>query len=145
MRPAITLLSAALLACPLPIFFQESKSAREKPPQKDYSFSVPAELVWMDTGIDLSAGDRVHISGGILDCAGPYPSEKAHLPLPSAPGGALIAKVHAEAAPVLATPDAELPVIDPSHLYLGVNAWQCHGKLPAKVHIEPHQAAPQKH
>lgn len=66
-------------------------------------------------------------------------TEQAHLPLPSAPAGALLAKLHAEAKPVLATPEAELPVIDPSHLYLGVNGWQCTGKLPARVHIEKPQ------
>jgi hypothetical protein len=35
--------------------------------------------------------------------------------------------------------DAELPVIGSSHLYLGVNGWQCTGKLPARVHVEKPQ------
>ena len=74
--------------------------------------------------------------GAVINCAGPTPTEKLHLPLASAPGGALLAKLHAEAEPVLASPDAEFPIIDRSHLYLGVNGWRCPGKIPAKVHVE---------
>jgi hypothetical protein len=117
-------------------FAQNSTTPSRTPAARDYSFSVPAGEVWTDTNIDLSPGDRVHISGAVINCAGPTPTEKLHLPLPSAPGGALLAKLHAEAEPVLASPDAEFPIIDPSHLYLGVNGWRCPGKIPAKVHVE---------
>jgi hypothetical protein len=55
------------------------------------------------------------------------------LPPPSGPAGALLAKLQPEAKPVVASPDAELPVIASSHLYLGVNGWQCSGKLLARV------------
>jgi hypothetical protein len=103
---------------------------------KDYSFTVDGKELWLDTGLDLQEGDLVFVYGGVLACGGPSLNEKAHLPLPSAPGGALLAKLHPEAKPVLATPDAELPVIDPSRLYLGVNGAHCTGKLPAKVHVE---------
>ncbi|MGC2193312.1 MAG: hypothetical protein WA628_01465 [Terriglobales bacterium] len=56
-----------------------------------------------------------------------------------APGGALLAKFHGETPPILASLDAALPIVDPSHLYLGVNGWRCHGTLPAKVHIDWHK------
>ena len=119
-------------------FAQNSRTASPVPATQDYSFSVPAGQVWTDTGIDLNPGDRVHISGSVINCAGPTPTEKLHLPLPSAPGGALLAKLHAEAEPVLASPDAEFAITDPSHLYLGVNGWRCPGKTPAKVRVELH-------
>ena len=107
---------------------------------KDYSFEVPASHVWFDTRLDLKKGDRVHVYGGVLACgAGPSLPEEARLPLPSAPVGTLLAKLHVDAKPVLATPDAELPALDPSHLYLGVNGSQCTGKLSARVHVENSQ------
>jgi hypothetical protein len=122
------------------IFAQTPKAAPKKSePAQDYSFPVAAAQVWTDTGLDLQAGDRVHIYGTVVACEGATPSEKAHLPLPSAPGGALLAKVHAEAGPILASPDADLPILDPSHLYLGINGWHCHGTIPAKVHVNWHK------
>ena len=112
--------------------------SKQSPPPRDYSFTVAADQVWTDTGLDLQPGDRVHIYGAVIACEGPKTSEKAHLPLPSAPGGSLLVKVHGETAPILASPDAEFPIINPSHLYLGVNGWHCHGSLPAKVHVDWH-------
>ncbi len=121
------------------IFAQSSSAPSKNPaPAKDYTFRVAASQVWSDTGLDLEPGDRVHIYGKVMACEGPKPSEKAHLPLPSAPGGALLAKLHGEANPILASPDADLPIIENSHLYLGVNGWTCHGTLLAKVHVEWH-------
>lgn len=125
---------------------QSSKAAPKKSaPQQDYTFTVSASQVWTDTGLDLDAGDRVHVYGTVMACEGTTPSEKAHLPLPSAPGGSLLVKVHAETAPILASPDADLPILDPSHLYLGVNGWHCHGTIAAKVHVDWHKRAEDKH
>ena len=103
--------------------YRKSSNAPSKttPPPNDYTFRVAASQVWTDTGLDLEPGDRVHIYGKVMACEGPKPSEKAHLPLPSAPGGALLAKLHGEANPILASPDADLPIIENSRLYLGVN------------------------
>jgi hypothetical protein len=128
------------------VLAQSSKTDPKKsaPPQ-DYSFKVTASQVWTDTGLDLEAGDRVHVYGTVMACEGPTPSEKAHLPLPSAPGGSLLVKVHAETAPILASPDADLPILDASHLYLGVNGWHCHGTIPAKVHVDWHKRPEDKH
>lgn len=118
------------------VLAQTANAPRKEPLAKDYSFSISAERLWTDTGLDLEAGDRVHIFGTVLACEGSTPSEKFHLPLPSAPGGALLVKVHAEANPILATPDADLPIIDASHLYLGINGWHCHGSMRVRVHVE---------
>jgi hypothetical protein len=130
--------AGALLA---PFIFAQSSSAPSKTtsPPKDYTFRIAASQVWTDTGLDLEPGDRVHIYGKVMACEGPNPSEKAHLPLPSAPGGALLAKLHGEANPILASPDADLPIIENSRLYLGVNGWACHGILSCKVHVEWHK------
>jgi hypothetical protein len=106
------------------------------PSVQDYSLKVDASQPWNDTGLDLEAGDLVHIYGGAIACGGPYPSEKKYLPLPSAKGGSLLVKLHADAQPVSATPDAEIPIVSASHLYLGVNGINCSGTLPAKVHVE---------
>jgi hypothetical protein len=103
---------------------------------RDYQFNIDAAKVWLDTGIDLAKGDLVHVYGGVLACGGPALPQDAHLPSPSAPVGGLVMKLHPDAPPVLASPEAELPVMDLSHLYLGVNGWNCSGKLAARVHIE---------
>jgi hypothetical protein len=97
---------------------------------KNYSFTVEANQIWTDTGLDLDQGDRLHVSGAVIACEGPSPSEKAHLPLPSAPGGALLVKLHAEATPIPAAPDADLPIVGPSHLYLGAIAGTVTGPFP---------------
>ena len=129
------------------VFAQTTNSPSKKSPPrpKDYSFKVSASQVWTDTGLDLAPGDRIHIYGTVMACEGPRPSEKAHLPLPSAPGGALLAKLHGQSNPILASPDADIPIVEAGHLYLGVNGWTCHGTLPAKVHVEWRKTAePQK-
>ena len=115
---------------------QNPQTLPAAPSSQDYSFKVDASQPWNDTGLDLNPGDLVHIHGGTIACGGPYPSEKKYLPLPSAKGGSLLAKLHADATPVPATPDAALPIVSPSHLYLGVNGINCSGALPAKVHVE---------
>jgi hypothetical protein len=140
---ALCVVGSAFLLVSL-VLAQSSKTAPKKSAQ-DYSFTVAASQVWTDTGLDLEAGDRVHVYGTVMACEGPTPSEKAHLPLPSAPGGSLLVKVHAETAPILASPDADLPILDPSHLYLGVNGWHCHGTIPAKVHVDWHKRPEDKH
>lgn len=134
--------TAALFA----FLFASSMTAQQSttPPKtnlvaKDPWFNIDAKNVWLDTGVDIPKGDLVHVYGGVLACTVVSP-KKPHLPLPSAPVGVLLMKLHAEDKPVPASPDAELPAIDnASRLYLGVNGWQCSGKLPARVHIEKPQ------
>ena len=141
MRPALAFQLVTVFAVSLPglVFPQNAKAPSQKPLPQDYSFTIPANRFWTDTGIDLKRGDRIHVTGPVIACAGPSPSEKEHLPLPSAPAGALLLKLHLESNPILASPDADLPIIGPSHLYFGVNGWQCHGTAPARVHVEWHQ------
>jgi hypothetical protein len=121
---------------------QTAETSPNSATSKDYSFTIKADRGWTDTGLNLNPGDRVHISGAVIDCGGPAPLDKAHLPLPSAPAGALLVKLQAEEPPVVASTDADLPIVDPSHLYLGVNGWQCQGTVPVKVHVERHKTPP---
>ena len=117
-------------------FAQNPSSTPKKQRPSDYTFTVATDRVWTDTGLDLESGDRVHIYGAVVACEGQTPSEKAHLPLPSAPAGSLLTKLHGEAQPILASPDADIPIITNSRLYLGINGWHCHGTIAAKVHVE---------
>lgn len=133
MTPLRTLLVSSLLASTA---LAQAAPASKK--RNDYAFTVATERVWTDTGLDLERGDRVHVFGAVVACEGQTPSEKAHLPLPSAPAGALLLKLHGEAGPILASPDADLPIIENSHLYLGINGWHCHGTIAAKVRVEWH-------
>ena len=135
MRPAFPLVFLVIFSLS-GIFAQSAKPVPQKPKRQDCTFRINAARVWTDTGLELERGDRVHIHGSDIDCGGPYPEEKFHLPLPSAPGGALLAKLQPEATPVLATPGATFSIIAPSHLYLGVNGWQCSGTIPARVHVD---------
>ncbi len=121
-------------------FAQDSQSPPKKQRPKDYVFTVVTEHVWTDTGLDLESGDRVHVYGKVVACEGQTPSEKAHLPLPSAPAGSLLVKLHGGSNPILASPDADLPIIERGRLYLGINGWHCHGTISAKVHVEWHQS-----
>jgi hypothetical protein len=125
-------------------FAQNSTTPPRTGVAEDYTFSVPADQSWVDTNIDLYPGDHVYILGAVIECAGLNHSSKLDVPIPSAPIGALLAKLQLEAHPVLATPDARLAIIDPSHIYLGVNGWRCPGKIPAKVHVERRATASRK-
>jgi hypothetical protein len=138
-------IAVIVLVLGFPTLAQNSKTSSTKPVVEDYSFTIKASPSWSDTGLQLDPGDRIHIQGVSVACEGVLPHEKAHLLMPSAPGGALLAKFQLEEPPVLASPDADLPIIEPSHLYLAVNGWQCHGTIPVKVHVQRHNPPPGTH
>lgn len=127
---AATLASTEMLA-------QKPSASSPKPARSlDYSFKVPANHLWSDTGLDLHPGDRLHVSGAVTDCGASRPEGKSHLLLPSAPAGALLVKVDLAGRPMDASTDIDVPIINPSHLYLGVNGYECSGTIPVKVHVE---------
>ncbi|MFZ3343288.1 MAG: hypothetical protein WA609_17795 [Terriglobales bacterium] len=141
-RVAVSVLSfAALLVVTISAqnAAQTSKAASKKSLRQDYSFKVKAHRIWTDTGLDLYPGDRIHVTGAVAACNVPSLTEKAHLPLPSAPGGALLVELHSDGPAILASPDIDLPILDPSHLYLGVNGEHCHGTIPVSVHVDWHK------
>ncbi len=122
-----------------------TRAQSTKPPEHrktNYQFRVSASH-WTDTGLVLEPGDRIHIYGGVLACGGPSPEEKWHLPVSSAPPGALLAKLQPEEAPIVATPDADMPIVDPSHLFLGANCAYMTGTTPVRVHVSWHKPKPQ--
>ncbi|HYM07025.1 MAG TPA: LssY C-terminal domain-containing protein [Terriglobales bacterium] len=108
---------------------------------RDYSFTISTAQPWTDTGVDLQAGDVVQIhatSADSCDPAGVSGASSAGLPVVSAPAGALIARLQAQAAPVLIGSGKQLAAEGPGHLFLGVNASgapPCSGSFAVKVHI----------
>jgi len=112
---------------------------------KDYSFTVvtPAQN-WTDSGLDLRPGEVVQISAGEVAACGPQTNataQKQNLPLPSAPVGSPIARLHAQgAAPIAIGTSTELRIEEASHLYLTANGGTCAGKLTLKVHVAPEPA-----
>jgi len=104
---------------------------------KDYSFTVAANQAWTDTGLDLEAGEVVHIdevSGG----CGTEPKNE-NLPVSSAPAGTLVAKLHEQnAAAVPAPAGTDFEVKESSHLFLGPNGGDCGGgTFAVKMHVTP--------
>jgi LssY C-terminus len=142
-------LLATLLFCAAPLGAQVPSTAR------DVTIQVSAATLWTDSGLDLQSGDVIEISSGpsseqpstsgvpACDPRGVTgtSAQTAALPLPTAPPGALIARLHAHgAAPTLVGTSREFHVEGSSHLFLGMNisgVAPCHGDLAVKVHITP--------
>jgi len=119
---------------------------------QEFSYQVTTTQPWTDTGFDLQPGDVLQISAsavaspaGATPCdpktASGIPAQTANLPLPSAPAGALIARLHAHgAAPFLVGASKELNIAEASHLFLGMNLAgtpSCQTSLTVKVHRIP--------
>jgi LssY C-terminus len=124
-----------LLSAPV---FPQTASGAASPVGKDYSFTVPTNQAWTDTGPDLLTGDLVQITSvGVAGCGSAAQSSQAeNLPLPSAPAGSLIAKLHDSDTKLLAVNSGtELHIQEPGRLYLGVNGGHCSGSLAVKVHV----------
>ncbi len=116
-------------------------------PKEEQTFQISAAQPWTDTGMDLQSGDIVKITATSAEPAQGTPAcdpkgitgvaATGDLPLPAAPSGALIAKLRAQgAAPVLVAASLEIKVVEPSHLFLGMNAAgtpPCQGSLSVKV------------
>jgi hypothetical protein len=133
------LVQAAFAAC--------IASAMAQTAGQDFTFQVSPAQLWTDTGLDLQSGDVLEISatagtpgvgGTACDPAGTSAGQSsgAALPLPSAPAGALIARLHSQgAAPVLIGASNKLEISEPSHLSLGMNlAGSCQGNITVKIH-----------
>ena len=143
-----TLLLAALVFC-------SSQSSAQTSAQ-DFTFQVSTAQPWTDTGLDLQSGDTLEISASAEAAAVPdrhavagapacdpggvsaAAAQTGDLPLPSAPAGALIARLHSQgAAPVLVGAATQLRLEESSHLFLGMNMAAtppCQGSLAVKVH-----------
>src|SRR5215469_2565432 len=96
------------------------------PTPADFTFSVASTYVWTDTGLDLQPGDLLQISAGTEESSAPdrhaLPAAQCDpggttaaasgttLPLPSAPMGALIAKLHPSSTGILIGAGSELRI-----------------------------------
>jgi LssY C-terminus len=116
---------------------------------QELSFQVAPSGAWVDTGLDLQPGVTLTVStslenatdsglpacdpAGIKNTTDPSQS----LPLPSAPAGALIARLHgATSVPILVGSANELKIQDASHLSLAMNvsgAPVCQGTYSVRV------------
>jgi hypothetical protein len=96
---------------------------------QEFTYTISTSQVWTDTGLDLQSGDELHFSASSADSPGCDPrgvsgaNQPSGLPVASAAAGALIARLHAHgASPLLVGSSVELRIVEPSHLFLGVNA-----------------------
>lgn len=121
---------------------------------QDSSFTVTTAQAWTDTGLDLQAGDTVQITVTAAASSISQPGAAANpqcdpqgissgsqlsaLPLPSAPLGALLARLHRQGAtPILIGRSGELHIEEPAHLFLGVNfagTLPCQGNFLVTIH-----------
>lgn len=125
--------------------------AQSTPGDQNLTFQISGAKPWVDTGIDLQAGDVVKISASavptgqsVSDVPSCNPvgvatasSNSTALPLPGAPLAALIARLHGETStPVLIGNATELQIDQASHLLLGMNTAAssvCQGGLAVQV------------
>jgi hypothetical protein len=111
--------------------------------QSTQEFQVSPSQAWTDTGLDLQAGEAVKISAtasgsgaSACDPKGSTAAPGGQLPLPSAPAGALIARLHQQGTPVLVGAGTDLNIQESSHLFLGLNesgTASCQGTISVKV------------
>ena len=142
-RPTLLFLTFAIS---VPLNAQSSSNPRE------LTFQISASSPWTDTGLSLQTGDIITIaavsaSSVSSDSAAKrcYPAgqgggsaNNAGLPVPEAGAGALIAKLQADATPILVGARNELHIDKPSHLFLGMNITSsspatCQGGFEVKV------------
>jgi len=117
---------------------------------QNYTFQVSTAQAWTDTGLDLASGDVLEISASASARALVSPPDcvpegvgaaSPDLPLPSAPAGSVIARLHAQGtAPVSVGSGTKLNIEEPSHLFLGMNLAgtpPCKGAIAVTVRRTP--------
>ncbi|MFI5113584.1 MAG: LssY C-terminal domain-containing protein, partial [Terriglobales bacterium] len=115
----------------------------------DKTVEVAPSPKWVDTGIDLHAGDVVDISaqatsggGNLCDPQGSLDMTSAgKRPIESALPGALIAKLEEKSdTPVFLGTERQLKIAAVGHLYLSANLDSppsCAGKYSVRIHVAP--------
>jgi hypothetical protein len=114
----------------------------------DYSFEVSTTQPWTDTAVDLQSGDVLNITASSTKNCDPLGvsggASTQGLPVADALPGALIAKLQAQAVPVVIGSSQEVKVDAPGHLFLGINAGDkppCKGSFAVKVHRQAQAAS----
>src|SRR5690349_15398330 len=86
---------------------------------QDYKFTIATSQPWTDTGVDLQAGSLVAITAAATQASGASSCDPvgvasagnaSNLPLPSAPSGALIARLQENGPPTLVGASQQLHV-----------------------------------
>jgi LssY C-terminus len=144
-RPWVFLLSFAFAAT--------LAKAQSSAGMQDVMIQVSPAQSWVDSGLDLQPGEIVKISASQVSST-PSPcnpaglngtaASSASLPLPTAPAGALIARLHEGSVPVLIGAQRDLKIEEASHLFLGMNfpgKAPCQGELAVKIHKTSNEAA----
>ena len=130
------------------VFAACSLTAQTNSSGRDLEFQVSAGQPWLDTGLDLAAGQSIDISASAApaaDSGTPACDPKgiegvaaAGLPAPSLPPGALLARLRPEgSSPILVGLSMHTHILEPSHLFLRLNAADaalCQGSIAVKVH-----------
>jgi hypothetical protein len=141
----------SLLVAMLSIYFAQVW-AQVTTNAQSVTVQVSAVQPWTDSGLDLEAGDVVQISttaplsqggSGMPACnakgVAAASDQNAALPLPSAPAGALLVRLHASGTtPVLVGESNELHITDKSHLTFGMNMTGnpvCQGAFAVTLHV----------
>ena len=130
-------LLATLVVLAAAVFAQDTNPAPpsmlEIPAGSDHlrlnlELSVSTKDAWVDTGLDLHAGEKIEletrVETGLCDAAGSAAGsdQDRDLPLQSAPFGALIARFGPfGTVPLLVGRKAEFKIVEAGHLFLGVN------------------------
>lgn len=146
------LLLLVTLAVAIPLNAQSGSSSRE------LTFQISSSPSWTDTGLNLEPGDTVIIAA-VPATSSPSDSaakrcdpaglsktsaNTAGLPLPEAGPGALIAKLQADASPILVGAHTDLHINKTSHMFLGMNLSgtpACQGGYQVKVQTPASEAA----
>lgn len=125
------LVLAVLISPSSPLFAQAEDGGQ------DFAFQLSSTRPWIDTGIELQPGEVIRIAAtaaqngvsvpGVPHCnpagVGAAAAGTGTLPLPTAPAGALIARLEGEASsPVLVGTGTDLQIKQASHVLLGMNA-----------------------
>jgi hypothetical protein len=124
-----------VLCCAMALQSQTTTTAQS------YNVQVSTAQSWTDTGLDLKPGDAVEISpvSSVPNCESS--PQNASLPLPSAPAGALLARLHTQgSAPVQVTLNEPLHIEEAAHLFLGFNyagTSVCQETATVSLHVIP--------
>jgi hypothetical protein len=119
----------------------------------DLQLNISTSQAWSDSGLELHPGDVLELTAsvsasgrsgtggqaGSCDAVPPSADSGKNLQLPSAPVGALIAKLHSQGGePFLVSEKKEVKIEEQGHLFLAINAGTppvCERSIAVKVHL----------
>lgn len=122
----------------------QNSAPASSPAVTQYLVNVSATRPWTDTHVDLRPGEALQITATSAagDCSsdGMKISNPRVLTIPSAAPDALIGKLAENTAPFLVGSGKQVTIVEPGHLFLGMNAGSrpsCSGSITAKLQLTP--------